>query len=201
MLRPDWRLERGLWQAGYPLVAGIDEAGRGALAGPVVAAAVALPYGEYPFRDSKTLSASAREALAAQIRKEALAWSVGMASPEEIDRLNILAATHLAAQRALAALACAPDALVTDYLTLAYRGPVLAVAKGDQRSVQIAAASILAKTVRDQLMLELSARFPSYGFGEHKGYGAKRHLAALAEHGPCEAHRKSFRPVVQGRLL
>jgi ribonuclease HII len=201
MARPDWQLERLLWASGYPLVAGVDEAGRGALAGPVVAAVVVLPYGEQPYRDSKLLATKVREALAERAKAEALAWAIGSASPSEIDRLNILAATHLAAKRALSALACAADALVTDYLALAYRGPVLAVPKGEQRSVQIAAASILAKSARDKLMRELAQRFPSYGFAEHKGYAAKRHLDALAEHGPCEAHRKSFRPVAQGRLF
>jgi ribonuclease HII len=201
MLRPDWQLERSLWASGYPLVAGVDEAGRGALAGPVVAAVVVLPYGKSPYRDSKMLAASTRQALAARVRDEALAWGIGVASPEEIDRLNVLAATHLAAARALAKLALPPDALVTDYLRLAFPGPVLAVPKGDRRSLQVAAASILAKTARDAMMGELSLRFPVYGFAAHKGYGAKSHLAALAAYGPCEAHRKSFRPVAQGRLF
>ena len=197
----DWRLERPLWRLGYTPLAGVDEAGRGALAGPVVVAAVVLPCGSYPFDDSKLLSARARERLAAEIERVALACGVGVATAQEVDAFNVLRATHLAAKRALEQLSPSPAALVTDYLALAWPGPVLAPAKADATSVQVAAASILAKTARDAVMLELEARYPGYGFARHKGYGAPSHLAALARLGPTPEHRLSFRPVAQGRLF
>jgi len=196
---PGWELEHTLWSQGYARVAGIDEAGRGALAGPVVAAAVLLPYGAYPFDDSKKLSPEVRERLACEVRRCALAWGVGAASAAEIDTLNVLQATHLAAQRALAALLgqTAIDALVTDYLKLSFAGPVFAPPRADSSSVQVAAASILAKTSRDRLMVTLGGLEPRYGFASHKGYGAPVHLRALAEYGPTAQHRLSFAPVAR----
>lgn len=196
---PGWGLEQTLWARGYACVAGIDEAGRGALAGPVVAAAVVLPIGPYPFDDSKKLTPGMRELLATEVRRAALAWGIGLASAAEVDRLNVLQATHLAAQRALAVLGpqLTPDALVTDFLKLTYPGPVLAPPRADATSVQVAAASILAKTVRDHLMRTLDARDPRYAFASHKGYGAPAHLRALREHGPCAQHRLSFAPVAR----
>jgi ribonuclease HII len=192
-------LEHTLWARGYACTAGIDEAGRGALAGPVVAAAVVLPYGTYPFDDSKKLTPEARERLAHEVRRVALAWAVGSASPEEIDRLNVLQATHLAAARALGVLrqTLEPDALVTDYLKLTFAGPVLAPPRADATSVQVAAASILAKTTRDALMVALDAELPGYSFASHKGYGAPVHLRALELHGVSAAHRRSFGPVAR----
>lgn len=195
---PSWQLEQTLWQAGYSLVAGLDEAGRGALAGPVVVAAVILPYAQgLPYRDSKQLRPAKRESLAANIKQDALAWSVASADPREIDRHNIYRATQLAALRALAAL---PGwrAVVTDYLPLSpmeANRQLLAVAKADTLSVQVAAASILAKTTRDQHMRGLDAVYPGYGFAAHKGYGSPQHVKALAEKGPCDVHRRSFKPV------
>lgn len=196
---PGWELERILWVRGYARVAGIDEAGRGALAGPVVAAAVLLPYGAYAFDDSKKLSPVVRERLAAEVRRCALAWGVGTASAAEVDALNVLRATHLAALRALSVLRRATplDALVTDYLKLSFPGPVLAPPKADATSVQVAAASILAKTTRDRLMVALHGRDPRYGFASHKGYGAPEHLRALSEHGPSLQHRLTFAPVAR----
>ena len=196
---PGWGLERALWQRGYACTAGIDEAGRGALAGPVVAATVVLPYADYPFNDSKTLTAAARETLAREVKMSALAWSVGQASAAEVDTLNVLRATHLAAQRALTALPpyILVDALVTDFLKLGFPGPVTAAAKGDAQSYQIAAASILAKTTRDRLMIAAQAHYPAYGFSKHKGYGSAQHLSALSEHGLCPLHRRTFKPVAQ----
>ncbi len=200
--KPGWELELPLWQAGFSPVAGLDEAGRGALAGPVVAAAVVLPFYEhYPFRDSKKLSAQRREQLTEQIQAEALAWAIGLAGPEEIDRFNVLKATHLAAQRALLKMKLKLGALVTDYLKLEFPGPVLAPPKADDRSFQVAAASILAKTSRDCLMRDYAALYPDYGFAENKGYGSLEHLTALDIHGPCAIHRRSFKPVAQGRLF
>lgn len=204
LLPAGWELEEQLWKAGYALTAGVDEAGRGALAGPVVAAIVILPYDAgAPFRDSKTLTARQREHLVEQVKRQAFAWATGTASAAEVDAVNVLQATHLAARRALHDVQrqLAPQALVTDYLKLAFHGPVTAVPRGDQRSAQVAAASILAKTTRDSIMLELDTRYPQYGFARHKGYGAREHLQALAQHGPCEIHRFSFGPVTQGRLF
>jgi ribonuclease HII len=199
--QPSWCLEASLWHSGYPLTAGVDEAGRGALAGPVVAAVVALPYGHYPFQDSKQLTPAMREALAETVKRVALGYGIGVASPQEIDRLNVLQATHLAAARALQALTCSIDGLVTDYLYLKLDRPVIAVPKGDSRSFQVAAASILAKVTRDALMREFDVSYPHYAFAQNKGYGSAAHLQALTKFGPCPLHRRSFRPVSQGRLF
>ncbi|WP_153115587.1 ribonuclease HII [Rhodocyclus tenuis] len=182
------------------LVCGVDEAGRGPLAGPVVAAAVILdPARPIPgLNDSKKLSARRREALAVLIREQALAWAVAEASVEEIDRINILQASLLAMQRAVAALAVRPQlALIDGNRCPRLACPAEALVGGDGRSAPIAAASILAKTVRDELMLALHARFPMYDFARHKGYPTAAHLAALREHGPCSEHRRSFAPVAQ----
>ena len=196
---PGWALERALWSRGYACTAGIDEAGRGALAGPVIAAAVVLPYGDYPFDDSKKLTPLARERLARDVKGVALAWAVGSASAAEVDALNVLQATHLAAQRALAQVAqtLRLDALVTDYLKLRFAGPVAAPPRADAASVQVAAASILAKTTRDAQMVALGAAWPDYGFASHKGYGAPQHLRALARHGVTGEHRRTFAPVAR----
>jgi len=194
---PDWSLERSLWDDGALRVAGVDEAGRGALAGPVVAAAVILPPDRaYPFRDSKTVPPRRRALLAEQVREVALACAVGMAGADEIDAIGILNATKNAARRALDALALAPDALVTDYLPLAYGVPEVTPPRADALSYQVAAASILAKVTRDELMVALHHEHPAYGFDRHKGYAAPSHLAALARIGPCSAHRRTF-----GRVL
>ena len=177
---------------------GVDEAGRGPLAGPVTAAAVMLDP-ENPIeglRDSKKLSAAARERLADEIRMRAAAWCVAEASVEEIDRLNILHATLLAMQRAVAGLQKRPDDVWVDgnrCPNWAWRSQ--AVVKGDDKVAAIAAASILAKTARDQFMQQLHAEFPAYGFFQHMGYGTAVHLAALKTHGACPHHRRSFGPV------
>ncbi|ALW89227.1 ribonuclease HII [Deinococcus actinosclerus] len=194
---PDWSFEREHWRRGFFRVAGVDEAGRGAWAGPVTVAAVILPgaAAEYPFRDSKQLSAAQREAYAAQVREVAVSWAVEHAWPDEIDRLNILGATHAAAARALARLDPPPQALVTDYLKLRTDLPLTAPPKADALSYSVAAASLLAKTERDRLMLELDAQHPGYGFAGHKGYGAPAHRAALRDLGVSEAHRRSFAPI------
>ncbi|ADH62387.1 Ribonuclease H [Allomeiothermus silvanus DSM 9946] len=192
-------LERDWWEAGLR-VAGVDEAGRGAWAGPVVVAAVILPRGEHPFRDSKTLSARQREALEARVKAVALGWGVGLAAVDEIERLGILKATHRAAQRALECLAVLPDALITDYLRLEreWRGPASLLRcppKADRDSPTVAAASILAKVARDRHMLELEAQYPGYGFATHKGYGTTLHRENLIRLGPSPVHRKTFAPV------
>lgn len=176
-------------------VGGVDEAGRGALAGPVTAGAVILPPGEYPFRDSKTLSPLQRERLEGQIHQLALAYGVGFASAAEVDQLGVLRATHLAAGRALKQLQLDPQALLTDYLKLSTPLPLLAPPKADRDSPTVAAASILAKVARDRYMTELDQRFPEYRFALHKGYGTALHLEALSHLGPCPEHRLSFAPV------
>ena len=177
---------------------GVDEAGRGPLAGPVTAAAVMLDP-ERPIdglRDSKKLSAAARERLADEIRECAVAWCVAEASVEEIDQLNILQATLLAMQRAVAGLSRAPDDVWVDgnrCPNWAWRSQ--AVVKGDDKVAAIAAASILAKTERDHFMRRLHDDYPDYGFAQHMGYGTAVHLAALKAHGACPQHRRSFAPV------
>jgi ribonuclease HII len=186
------------------LVCGIDEAGRGPLAGPVVAAAVILDPAQpiVGLNDSKKLSEKRRDQLAVEIRAKALAWAVAEASVEEIDRLNILQATLLAMQRAVAALAVRPTAALVDGNRCPQLGmPAEAVVRGDGKIASIAAASILAKTVRDAGMLELHARFPDYGFDRHMGYPTPAHFAALQAHGVSPAHRRSFAPVAQLSLL
>ena len=182
------------------LVCGIDEAGRGPLAGPVVAAAVILdPARPIPgLNDSKKLSEKKRDELAGQIREHALAWAVAEASVEEIDRLNILHATMLAMQRAVAGLSVSPERAMVD----GNRCPTLpipaeAVVKGDGKIASIAAASILAKTVRDAGMLALHAQYPMYGFNRHMGYPTAAHCAALEAHGASPVHRRSFGPVAR----
>jgi ribonuclease HII len=185
-------------------VCGIDEAGRGPLAGPVVAAAVMLDPARpiVGLEDSKKLSAKRRAALSMEIRAKALAWSVSEASPEEIDRINILQATFLAMQRAVAGLSLLPVRAVVDGNRCpALAIPVEAIVKGDGKITAIAAASILAKTVRDEKMRKLHECYPQYGFDRHMGYPVAAHLAALKIHGPCPEHRKSFRPVAQLELL
>ena len=182
------------------LVCGIDEAGRGPLAGPVVAAAVILDA-ERPIAgldDSKKLGEKAREALALLIRERAVAWAVAEATVEEIDRLNILQATFLAMQRAVAGLGIRPtSALVDGNRCPQLAIPVTAVIKGDGKIASIAAASILAKTVRDAAMRMLHARYPQYGFASHMGYPTATHLRALEAHGVSPVHRRSFGPVAR----
>lgn len=195
-----WGLERPYWEKGL-LVAGLDEVGRGALAGPVAVAAVVLRPGDYPFRDSKTLTAKARELLAREVQEVALAYALGFANNREVDRLGVIRATHLAAYRALARLGVRPDLLITDYLALELPYPVLAPAKADAQSPTVAAASILAKVARDRLMTAAHARFPAYGFAKNKGYGTAEHLAALAAYGPSPLHRRRFAPVARVKLL
>ncbi|RMH38085.1 MAG: ribonuclease HII [Nitrospirae bacterium] len=183
---------------GFKRIAGVDEAGRGPLAGPVVAAAVVLPrrFHLEGLDDSKELSARQRERLYHAILAGAIAWGVGSASPYEIDQLNILQATRVACQRAVHALVPPADFVLTDAVSLpTVRLAQRAVVKGDRLSVSIAAASILAKVTRDRVMVEYHQRFPQYHFHEHKGYPTPDHLRRLQRFGPCEAHRRSFAPV------
>jgi ribonuclease HII len=180
-------------------VAGVDEAGRGPLAGPVVAAAVILnPDRDMSdLRDSKVLTADQRDRLAIKIRADAIAWAVACADVAEIDALNILQASLLAMRRAVAALSIVPtEALVDGDHCPDFGFPARAIVKGDRDVPAISAASILAKTTRDAMLVELDRVFPAYGFAQHKGYATREHLAALNRHGPCPAHRR-FLPVVQ----
>lgn len=191
------REEESLWQQGFLLVAGIDEAGRGPLAGPVFAAACVLPARfELPgLNDSKLLSAKKRETLFPLIQAQALDYAVAEASVAEIDCLNILQATKLAMVRAVRALKIQPHFLLIDALELSLPIPQSALVGGDRLSASIASASILAKVTRDRLMSELDALYPGYGFIQHKGYGTPEHLLALQRKGPCPVHRRSFAPV------
>ena len=184
------------------LIAGVDEAGRGPLAGPVYAAAVILDP-DRPIaglRDSKLLSAGRREHLAMEIRERSLAWAVAYADVEEIDALNILQATLVAMRRAVDALSPAPmQALVDGNRLPRLSCSARAIVKGDRVIPAISAASILAKTARDALLLQMDGLYPEYGFAHNKGYGTPEHLAALERHGPCPAHRRSFAPVARAR--
>lgn len=192
-------LEREKQREGFCFIAGVDEVGRGPLAGPVVAAAVRFAdYAAIPDRvnDSKVLSEASRVELDGLLRAiPELDFAIGMASVAEIDDLNILRATHLAMSRAVAQLRSVDFVLVDGRPVRGLSVPSLAVVKGDGKSASIAAASIIAKVYRDRLMVELDTVYPGYGFAEHKGYGTAKHLAALAELGVCEIHRRSFAPV------
>ena len=198
---PNLKFEKGIWPT-YPFVAGLDEAGRGALAGPVCVGAVILPNGDPQLsstlsgvRDSKLLTSLKRDVLAPCIKATVLTWSVAFASAEEIDELGIVPATRLAAMRAIELLTQFPDYLLTDFrlevpeLDI----PQTAIVKGDQKSLSIAAASILAKTARDELMRELESQYPNYGLGGHKGYGTQAHRHALKRIGFSSIHRKTFK--------
>jgi ribonuclease HII len=196
---PDLSFEQVLWETGQEYIAGIDEAGRGALAGPVAAGAVILP----PLagivnllkgvRDSKQMTPRQREAARERILQYVISWGVGFATSEEIDRMGILPATRLAACRALKDLTPSPSHLLLDYLFLPeITLPQTALIKGDCRSLSIAAASVLAKTSRDAQLRELDLTYPGYGFAAHKGYGTQAHREALQRLGPCPVHRLSF---------
>ncbi len=200
-----YRFEQAAWRRGLTRVAGVDEAGRGPLAGPVVAAAVILsPGGRIEgVDDSKRLTAEERTRLFDVIGERAVAVGVGMADPATIDRVNILEATRLAMRQALAALAAAPELVLTDYVALDGLGcPQKNLVQGDRRSASVAAASIVAKVTRDRIMESADRDYPEYGFGRHKGYPTPEHRAALGRHGPCPLHRRTFAGVwTQGELF
>ena len=190
-----WAIEDGCFEEGYSVVCGVDEAGRGPLAGPVCAAAVILPpHIEIPgLNDSKKLTDKRRRELMPVIKEQAIAYGIAFASHEEIDGINILQATYLAMERALAQLAVKPEmALIDGNRAKDFGLPVKTVVHGDSLSASIAAASVLAKVTRDDLMLTLAEEYPQYGFEIHKGYGTKAHYAALREHGESPIHRKTF---------
>ena len=190
-----WQIEQECLAQGFQVICGVDEAGRGPLAGPVCAAAVILPANlEIPgLNDSKKLTDKRRRELFPIIKEQAIAYGIGLASHEEIDEINILQATYLAMERAIAQLNVKPDmALIDGNRAKDFGLPVRTVIKGDSLSASIAAASILAKVTRDDLMLEAAQVYPQYQFEVHKGYGTKAHYAALTEHGPSPIHRMTF---------
>lgn len=179
----------------FALICGIDEAGRGPLAGPVVAGAAILPKDctILYLNDSKKLSEKRREELFVEIKEKAIAWSVGMASPARIDEINILQATYEAMREAVTGLSAVPDILLNDAVTIpGISIQQVSIIKGDAKSVSIAAASVLAKVTRDHMMVEYDQMFPEYGFAKHKGYGTPVHIAAIKELGPTPIHRRSF---------
>ena len=190
-----WEIEDEAFAEGYTVICGVDEAGRGPLAGPVCAAAVILPRGhQIPgLNDSKKLTDKKRRELFPLIKEQAVAYGIGMASEKEIDEINILQATYLAMERAIAQLEGKADlALIDGNRAKDFGMAVRTVVKGDSLSANIAAASVLAKVTRDDLMVEMAQEFPGYGFEVHKGYGTKAHYEALREKGPCAIHRMTF---------
>ena len=193
--------EQQAWNEGFKLIAGLDEVGRGCIAGPVVAAACILdPSKPLPegLNDSKKVTESNRDEIAAQLKEICIAYAIGQIEAEEIDRINILEATKQAMLNAIATLSPLPDFLLIDALYLKRTPlPQRSIIKGDSISASIAAASILAKTYRDDLMKAYDADFPQYGFAAHKGYGCSSHYDAIREHGPCPLHRMSFKGVVE----
>jgi ribonuclease HII len=205
MPTPTLERERALWAKGYQYVAGVDEVGRGPLAGPVVTAAVVFDHEQGPIeglRDSKKMTAKQRDAVSEAVRGAARAWAIGAASVREIDRRNIRRATALAMQRAVARLSLLPDYVIIDgrpMPELEYEHD--AIVGGDATSMSIAGASVIAKCVRDHLMELLDKRYPGFGWGGNKGYGTAAHMAMLDDIGPTPHHRRSFAPVLQPRLL
>lgn len=201
---PTLSYEQDLYDSGISSIAGVDEVGRGALAGPLVSAAVVLPRIDVlahdvdfwsGVRDSKTLSASTRSKLAAGILERAICWSLDAIEPAEIDEVGVGPANRIAMERAVLGLEHEPDVLLIDAMTIDSGTWQIGIIDGDALSLSIAAASIVAKVARDTLMIEAGDRWPLYGFPQHKGYGVRTHIAALREHGPCEIHRRCFSPV------
>ncbi len=207
--KPTLDLEKALWEQGFFYIAGIDEAGRGAWAGPVMAGAVILPIDldllniMDGVRDSKQMTPLERDRMAAIIMDQALCWSVGSADHQEIDQFGILPATRLAMERAIMDLSVKPQYLLLDYVWLPRQmTPQQSMPKGDIHSLSIASASILAKVFRDRWMTtEASEKYPVYGFDQHKGYGTQLHQSRLEEFGPCEIHRKTFHPILKDLTL
>ncbi len=203
--RPDLQFELNLWKKGLRLVAGVDEAGRGALLGPVAAGVVILPY-DLPdlferldgVRDSKEMTPEERELWAIEIKQVAVCWAVGYASAAEIDQIGILPATYLAATRALSELTVEAEHILIDYITLPdIATPQTPLVKGDARSLSIAAASVLAKTERDAILVSLDLDYPGYHLASNKGYGTVEHRAAIEHLGPCAIHRYTFAPIAE----
>ena len=202
--KPHIDYERQLWEDGIQVVAGLDEAGRGAWAGPVFAAAVVLPNDERicdllsGVRDSKRMTALQRQRWEGCIKSASVDWAITSASNEEIDEIGIVPATCLAMQRAINEISNPPGYLLVDYLNIQdCSSPQLSIPKGDCQSLSIAAASVLAKTGRDAFMVELDSQYPGYGFAQHKGYGTKKHRDSIEQKGLLAIHRKTFRPMAE----
>lgn len=201
--RPDLSFENVLWERGFRFIAGIDEAGRGALAGPVAAGAVVFPQKSLDLyeklegvQDSKVMTPDDRAFWAVEIKASAAAWGVGFATCTEIDQIGILPATYLAASRALAKLKCPIEHLLLDFISLPnVEIPQTSLVKGDARALSIAAASILAKTTRDALLIDMDGEYPGYYFAQNKGYATEAHRQAIADLGPCDQHRRTFSPI------
>jgi ribonuclease HII len=196
--------EKILHEKGFSLIAGIDEAGRGPLAGPVVAAAVifAQTWTHPEIKDSKQLTSQKREVLYHIVSQEALAWGCALVEPAEIDQINILQASLKAMRMAVESLALEPDFLLIDGLhPIDISVPQISIKKGDQKSLSIAAASIMAKVTRDAIMKQYHELYPQYNFVQNKGYGTQEHLRALVEYGQCPIHRKTFKTVMDGRII
>lgn len=202
---PTLERERALWAEGCDVVAGLDEVGRGPLAGPVIAAAVVFPPGQLPIeglRDSKLLTANQRGRIEVEVKRQASAWTLGAASVREIDRLNIRRATALALRRALTRLPTHPDHVLVDGNPVPELGfEHEAIVKGDRLCQSIAAASVIAKCSRDRLMARLARRHPEFFWESNKGYGTAAHIQAIEKFGPTKHHRQTFAPVAQGKLL
>jgi ribonuclease HII len=201
-MKPDLKEEKKLWKKGFRLVAGLDEVGRGPLAGPVVAAAVIIRNAKYgirnaKIRDSKKLTPKQREKFYKMfIAHPEVEWGIGKVSEKMIDKINIFEATKLAMQKAVENLNCEPDYLVLDgTIKINSALPQKAIIKADEKVFSVALASIIAKVTRDCLMVRLDKKYPQYGFHQNKGYGTVRHRQMLKKHGPCKIHRQSFRPV------
>jgi ribonuclease HII len=205
-MNPTWEMEKGLWQRGYQFIAGIDEVGRGAWAGPIVAAGVifAKPFKLEGVRDSKKISAKKRIELVDIIKDKALAWTVGVVDNLEIDQIGVGKANALVIDKVINSLETRPQYLLIDKASVIkykIKIPWETIVKGDNKVFSIAAASILAKVFRDDLMVELGEKYPNYGFAEHKGYGTKLHREMLDKHDICEIHRKSYKPISQRQLI
>jgi ribonuclease HII len=198
-----YEFDRSLRDQGYEIIAGVDEAGRGCLAGPVVAASVVLPEDCVidGVNDSKALTESQRERLFGQIRKKALSIGVGIIGAEEIDRINILRASVEAMTLSLERLRVKPHLVIVDALRLPISWHQLNLVRADQKSASVAAASIVAKVIRDRIMRAIHRRFPEYGFNKNKGYATRTHLSVLRRIGPCPVHRRSFSPVTEVSLF
>lgn len=202
--RPTLTAEEPFWRSGFSVVAGVDEVGRGALAGPLVASAVVLPVALgheaddllaalHGVRDSKQMTAEQRETMAGRIRLVARAWAVSGIEPDELDRIGVASANRLAMERSILALRSPVAALLIDARVIEHDAPQVGLIKGDRQSLSIACAAILAKVHRDAVMVAHCERHPEYRFSHHKGYGTPVHLAALRDHGPCILHRRTFR--------
>ncbi|MFA5075840.1 MAG: ribonuclease HII [Patescibacteria group bacterium] len=198
-MNPTFQLENELLSQGYSLIAGIDEAGRGPWAGPLVAGAIILDVPNFvseEIRDSKRLTPKRRQELSSWLKENCLAWAIGEVSSQEIDQLGLQMANKTAMKRAIQNLQIKPDYILTDYVgRIAFRTPFKVVVRGDQVSISVAAASIIAKVYRDDLMLNLAKIYPEYGFEQHKGYGTKLHQEMIQKYGLCPLHRQCFRPI------